>query len=58
MTCNVLDLYAVLSEQNSTQANQTSGKQGYNKYKALGPVKAVLDKDETYNNSLFLSECC
>lgn len=57
MTCNVLDLYAVLSEQNTTQANQTSGKQGYNKHKALSPVKAVLDKDETYNNSLFLSEC-
>ena len=56
MTCNVLDLYAVLSEQNSTQANQTNGKQEYNKYKALSPVKAVLDKDETYN-SLFLSEC-
>lgn len=56
MTCNVLDLYAVLSEQNTTQANQTSGKQGYNKHKALSPVKAVLDKDETYN-SLFLSEC-
>ena len=46
----------VLSVQNSTEGNQSGGKQEYNKYKVLGPVITFLDKDKTYN-SLFLSEC-